>query len=191
MQHSQFWTIILVSFAIIFDTITVKGSPLDFLLDEYLGSAGEDASDTDDYDIHYDQRQSGTENYRLKVDGVVIAAPAGSEDAIGSFGLLASNYVAKIAAATSEHDDGVDDGKPYEYDSSNHKDPKDEVAAAHHQPETGLKLNDLDSWQFKNGPQSPVINSPTDPETPSPPLVTGERLQLRSKSGGATKKRNK
>lgn len=160
---------------------TVVCSPLDLLLEDYSGLTGEDADA--DYDIHYDQRQSGTENYRLKVDGVVIAAPAGSEDAIGSFGLIATNYMANLAAATSDLDNqkDSDENKPYAYETSDHQ--KEETPS--HQPETETKLADLDSWQFKNGPQPPN-KAQTIPEQSQ-----GERLQLRSKSNGPSKKRNK
>jgi hypothetical protein len=33
-----------------------------------------------DYDVYYDQRQNGTENYRLKIDGVVVAVDFDLDD---------------------------------------------------------------------------------------------------------------
>lgn len=94
-------------------------SPLGTLLfDDYV-----DEQTDDDYDLHYDERQNGTENYRLNINGVVIAVPGASTNAMSSIGLLASNYLlelAEAAAANEEpNDEGVDDletdDHPYDF----------------------------------------------------------------------------
>lgn len=91
-----------------------SASPLETLLTEYLeAGAGTkltaDAEDAD-YDLHYDQRQSGSENYRLNVDGVMMTVPAASESTLGSLSAMATNYLLDLAAATSELDGDDDDG---------------------------------------------------------------------------------
>lgn len=49
----------------------------------------DDEYDYMDYDLSYDQRQNGTENYRLNIDGVVVALPGG----LGSGGGPSSDTV--------------------------------------------------------------------------------------------------
>lgn len=87
-------------------------SPLEALLTEYLESDDGDtirAGQPDaDYDLHYDQRQTGSENYRLSLDGVMLAVPAASETTLGSLGSLATNYLMEMAAAAGETDDDDD-----------------------------------------------------------------------------------
>lgn len=92
------------------------------LFEEYLDGAADLPAD-DDYDLHYDQRQNGTENYRLNVDGVIVAVPAASENSIGSIGMLATNYLMDFAAGTTDEDDeveednaGGDADKPYQFE---------------------------------------------------------------------------
>lgn len=93
-------------------------SPLS-LFDDYA-----DEQTDDDYDLHYDERQNGTENYRLNINGVVIALPGASSNQMSSIGLLASNYLLELAeaAAANEHpnDTGVDDVEndehPYDFE---------------------------------------------------------------------------
>lgn len=104
---------VVTSAATISDHRMVRSaSALDALLTEFLessddtklpSSTGSQHGDTD-YDLHYDQRQSGSENYRLNVDGVMMAVPAASETTISSLGALATNYLMDLAAATSELD---------------------------------------------------------------------------------------
>lgn len=94
---------------------TVRATPLETLLTEFLESgAGTKLignADDADYDLHYDQRQHGSENYRLNVDGVMMTVPAASETTLGSLSAMATNYLLDLAAATSELDgDGDDDG---------------------------------------------------------------------------------
>lgn len=96
-------------------------SPLGTLLfDDYA-----DEQTDSDYDLHYDERQNGTENYRLNINGVVIALPGASSSAVSTIGSLASNYLlelAEAAAAANEesNDEGVDevegDDHPYDFE---------------------------------------------------------------------------
>lgn len=93
-------------------------SPLS-LFDDYA-----DEQTDDDYDLHYDERQNGTENYRLNINGVVIAVPGASSNAMSSIGLLASNYLLELAEAAAANeqpnDTGVDDVEndehPYDFE---------------------------------------------------------------------------
>lgn len=95
-------------------------SPLGTLLfDDYT-----DEQSDSDYDLHYDERQNGTENYRLNVNGVVIALPGPSTNAMSSVGLLASNYLLELAEAAAAgegtNDEGLDevendDDRPYDF----------------------------------------------------------------------------
>lgn len=188
MQTPYIWTTLALVATIFLEARVVTSSPLDVLLDEFLGASDEDAAGDNEPDIHYDQRQSGTENYRLTVDGLVIAAPAASEDAIGSFGLIATNYMANLAAATSamdeqheEGDDGDANAKPYDFEAHHDGDAVNDKDGAKPAP------GGLDLWQFKNGPNLPGPDSGE-----SSPLASGERLQLRSKSSvPITKNRKK
>lgn len=60
-----------------------------------------------DMDLKYDQRQNGTENFRLNVDGVIIAFPAStSNQATSAASNLAANYLLQLAAASEEDEDG-------------------------------------------------------------------------------------
>lgn len=97
-----------------------SGSPIEQLLSDFLDDAGDSQPDFgDDYELHFDQRQNGTENYRLNIDGVLIAVPAASQNSIGSLGLLASSYLMDFAEATGNGDDDDDDeanDKPYRFE---------------------------------------------------------------------------
>lgn len=95
-------------------------SPLGTLLfDDYV----DEQTDTD-YDLHYDERQNGTENYRLNINGVVIAVPGASSSAMSTIGSLASNYLLELAEAAAAHeesnDQGIDDvdadDNPYDFE---------------------------------------------------------------------------
>lgn len=117
-----------------------SGSPLEQLLTDFLDDASDSQPDFgDDYELHFDQRQNGTENYRLNVDGVLIAVPAASQNSIGSLGLLASSYLMDFAEATGNGDDDDDDeedDKPYRFDLNDPnvsgKRPADELTGAEH-----------------------------------------------------------
>lgn len=90
------------------------GSPLDFLLlDDYIDEEPQLTNNNNnnngqDFDLHYDQRQNGTGNFRLQIDGVVIAAPssAGAGQMVGS---LASNYLLDMVAQAQKEDEADND----------------------------------------------------------------------------------
>lgn len=93
--------------------------PLGTLFDDDYADEVEDS----DYDLHYDERQNGTENYRLNINGVVIAVPGASSSAVSNVGLLATNYLLELAEAAADgagaHDEVVDDddeGDDHPYD---------------------------------------------------------------------------
>lgn len=72
------------------------GTPLKFLFDYIDDGSGYDDVSRGDYDLRYDQRQNGTENVRLNIDGVVIAVPApssSSSSSSSSFSNVATNYL--------------------------------------------------------------------------------------------------
>lgn len=79
-------------------------SPLS-IFDDYV-----DEQADSDYDLHYDERQNGTENYRLNINGVVIAVPGASSNAMSSIGLLASNYLLELAEAAANNEESNDQG---------------------------------------------------------------------------------
>lgn len=77
--------------------------PVDFmLLDELIDEPGNES----DHDLTYDQRQNGTENIRLHIDGVIVALPSSSSNqASSSVGNLAANYLLQLAAGAEDDDD--------------------------------------------------------------------------------------
>lgn len=77
--------------------------PVDFmLLDELIDEPGNEP----DHDLTYDQRQNGTENIRLHIDGVIVALPSSSSNqASSSVGNLAANYLLQLAAGADDDDD--------------------------------------------------------------------------------------
>lgn len=83
---------------------TLNAYPVDYsLLDDLI----DDPLNDSDRDLTYDQRQNGTENFRLRVDGVVVAVPqSSSSQASSSIGNLAANYLLQLAAASEEDEDG-------------------------------------------------------------------------------------
>lgn len=83
-----------------------NASPLDFMLfDDLIDEPGNEQ----DHDLTYDQRQNGTENIRLNVDGVIIAFPSSSSSqASSAAGNLAANYLLQLAAGADDDDDDSD-----------------------------------------------------------------------------------
>lgn len=82
--------------------IIVKAAPVDYLLLDGLNNNDE----TGDYDMMYDQRQNGTENFRLHVDGVVVAFPASATShASAALSNVAANYLLQLASAVEDADD--------------------------------------------------------------------------------------
>lgn len=92
----------LVSIVLCSVWLTINASPIDLLLDELFE---ERDSNSKDYDLRYDQRQNGTENIRLNVDGVVIAYASGDSGAANGAGNLASEYLLQFADALDSEDD--------------------------------------------------------------------------------------
>lgn len=87
--------------------IVINASPIDFLLDEIYE---ERDSNLQDSELRYDQRQNGTENIRLNVDGVVIAYLMGDSSAASNAGSLASDYLLQFAdSLDSQQDDDSPD----------------------------------------------------------------------------------
>lgn len=79
---------------------SVQAAPVDYLL---LDGITNDAAG--DYDMMYDQRQNGTENFRLRVDGVIMAFPASaSTHASSAFTNVAANYLLQLASAIEDDD---------------------------------------------------------------------------------------
>lgn len=88
--------IVLVSLSV-FVVKVLNAAPLAGFFDEY--------SD-EDFDLHYDERQKGTENLRLRIDGVVLGIPS-SGDMGGSSDLI-SSLAAEIMAMNDEEEDEDD-----------------------------------------------------------------------------------
>lgn len=75
------------------------------LFDDLIDEPGNEQ----DHDLTYDQRQNGTENIRLNVDGVIIAFPSSSSSqASSAAGNLAANYLLQLAAGADDDDDDSD-----------------------------------------------------------------------------------
>lgn len=66
----------------------------------------DDEYSDEDFDLHYDERQKGTENLRLRIDGVVLGLPASSS--VGGSSDLFSSLAAEILAMNNENEDDDD-----------------------------------------------------------------------------------
>lgn len=88
------------------------GNPLGLLFDYIDDSSGYDDVNKSDYDLRYDQRQNGTENVRLNVDGVIIAMPgpssSSSSSSSNSFSNVATNFLLQTLLG-SDYDDKSSD----------------------------------------------------------------------------------
>lgn len=87
-----------ISVLLLISTHLSCGSPLGLLFDYIDDSSGYDDTNTGDYELRYDQRQNGTENLRLNVDGVLIAIPSSaasssSPSSSGSFTNIATDLL--------------------------------------------------------------------------------------------------
>lgn len=84
---------------------SLNAAPIDYALLEDLVNNDES---TNDFDVAYDQRQNGTENLRLRIDGLILAFPsAASSQASSMAANLAANYLLQLA--TAEDDDNEDE----------------------------------------------------------------------------------
>lgn len=82
---------------------TSRASPIDYLL------ADDQSNSRNDFDMRFDQRQNGTENIRLRVDGVLIAFPSAVSSSAGSIASsAAANYLLELAAAAEDDDNDTD-----------------------------------------------------------------------------------
>lgn len=92
--------------------ITISnGHPLDALLaDDYIDE------DSVDYDLFYDQRQNGTENFRVRIDGVMIALPSSMG---GQAANLASSVSTDYLLALASSKDSDEDKEEYDKDDVN------------------------------------------------------------------------
>lgn len=165
--HNKLFMFVLltIGLALLISPAAVNCTPIETLLEEYLDAAAAQAQQADnDYDIQYDERQNGTENYRLKIDGVVIGIPGASSNSIGSLGLLATNYLAQLATAASYEDEDNDnendgfnsDNKPYEYENPHEKNnssdakPITDDEPQHHYPDLIDLIPELFDFKSNN-----------------------------------------
>lgn len=101
--NQNLFLITICGFALI-ELLTASPVDLSFL-DDLMDGPSYDINPN--HDIKYDQRQNGTENLRLNVDGVIIAFPAStSNQATSAATNLAANYLLQLAAASEEDEDG-------------------------------------------------------------------------------------
>lgn len=110
---SKFSDLFLVSIAWCFmGLVTVQAAPVDYLLFDGLTN-DEPAGD---YDMLYDQRQNGTENFRLNIDGVIMAFPAAAtSQASNTAANVAANYLLQLASALDDEDDNNDESDTTNY----------------------------------------------------------------------------
>lgn len=69
------------------------------------GIFNDDEYSEEDFDLHYDERQKGTENLRLRIDGVVLGIPASGSSSMGSSTDLFSSLAAEILAMNENEDE--------------------------------------------------------------------------------------
>lgn len=108
------------------------------------------------HDLKYDQRQNGTENLRLNVDGVIIAFPAStSNQATSAATNLAANYLLQLAAASDEDDDG--DYLPFLKNNANNANNENAVTATHDKGTVAAHaLKDDKNSKKKSSPKEPA-----------------------------------
>lgn len=110
-------------FALLADTC--NGGPVDFLLFDDYDETGSPLAGPD-YDLNYDQRQNGTGNFRLSIDGVVIGMPSSAMTS-DMMGTLAQNYILGLVKAANKGDgsntesastDTNANDRPYEFETT-------------------------------------------------------------------------
>lgn len=87
-----------ISVLLLISTHLSCGSPLGLLFDYIDDSSSYDDTNRGDSELRYDQRQNGTENVRLNIDGVLIAIPSSaasssSPSSSGSFTNIATDLL--------------------------------------------------------------------------------------------------
>lgn len=101
-----------ISILLLISTHYTRATPLGLLFD-YIDEDHFDDGNKGDYDLRYDQRQNGTENVRLNIDGVLIAIPtSATSQAGGSLGDLATNYLLETLLGREYDDKAADETKP-------------------------------------------------------------------------------
>lgn len=101
--NQNLFLVTICGFALI-ELLTASPVDLSFLDDIMDGSSSYDINPN--HDLKYDQRQNGTENLRLNLDGVIIAFPAStSNQATNAAANVAANYLLQLAAASEEDED--------------------------------------------------------------------------------------
>lgn len=101
--NQNLFLVTICGFALI-ELLTASPVDLSFLDDIMDGSSSYDINPN--HDLKYDQRQNGTENLRLNLDGVIIAFPAStSNQATNAAANVAANYLLQLAATSEEDED--------------------------------------------------------------------------------------
>lgn len=84
-----------------------RASPIDYLLSD--DSNADQSNSRNDFEMRFDQRQNGTENFRLRVDGVLIAFPSAVSSSASSIAsAAAADYLLELAAAVEDDDNDTD-----------------------------------------------------------------------------------
>lgn len=106
----------------------LTASPVDLsFLDDLMDGPSYDINPS--HDMKFDQRQNGTENLRLNVDGVIIAFPSSTgNQATNAAANLAANYLLQLASASEEDEDSdyfpfLKNSNPNGIAASNDKEP--------------------------------------------------------------------
>lgn len=104
--NQNLFLVTICGFALI-ELLTASPVDLSFLDDLMDGSSSYDIDpNLAHHDLKYDQRQNGTENLRLNLDGVIVAFPAStSNQAANAAANVAANYLLQLAAASEEDED--------------------------------------------------------------------------------------
>lgn len=87
-------SIIVLVLLNVFVIKVINSSPLSGIYDD-------DEYSEENFDLHYDERQKGTENLRLRIDGVVLGIPS----SMGSSSDLFSSIAAEMLAMNENEDD--------------------------------------------------------------------------------------
>lgn len=157
--------------------------PIDFFLDD-IDDDDEELSQPD-YDLHYDERQNGTENYRLRINGVLIAIPSTiTSNSASSIGTIASNYLLLNSLNSGGGDDN--DHEDSDHDSSESNSSYGDLAKKQNQ-------NKTKSEEQKKHPNSYVDHSPLSSPSSTSSSDTRSELLTRRRSSPKLghKRRNK